>query len=234
MPRGVLLFCIVLGLMFPAAAAPGSVEGKVEVRKREAARLAAAREWGAALKKVAEAQDLVRVEIRKAAGPVKKQEQAARARSTLLLASLPDLASPYQTQRGDSAQAASSRIRALRTRLQAYQMSGQTTRAMGAADKLLQLSSPDPIPYETVGRFFMEQNRYARAADAWQRGIRLLESGKAKLPLSSAGAQRDARRNRLLTQFYRELAFCHTRLGKAAESQAAIRRALEVEKAVRR
>ncbi|HTE19867.1 MAG TPA: hypothetical protein VK689_15995 [Armatimonadota bacterium] len=167
---------------------------------------------------------------RKLVSALRARQVAVQARADLALASLDDLAAGYYTRGGNAQRATAMRQSALVSRLGAYGAMGQAPRAAEAATALLALGSRDPAAYRAAGEFFTEQRQHARAATAWERGIRLLEAGRA---VGSGGGKALAplARNRMLGEFYRQLAFTYSQLGKGADARRLLDKANKLDEA---
>jgi tetratricopeptide (TPR) repeat protein len=152
----------------------------------------------------------------------------ARAHRALLGALLDEDTARYDQQRGDSRSAAGFRAHAWITRLRVYQSLRRADAASAAAQKLAALNSTDPETYHVLGQFHQARGDYARAAVLWQQVIALIESGKAQAPPASSRASASGPRNRL-PEFYRELGFCYSKLGKSAEARNAMEKAAQIE-----
>lgn len=157
---------------------------------------------------------------------------ARTAKLDLLLASLNDTAAEYNAHRGKPRAAASQRQRALIGRLRALQAQGQAKQADLVAEKLLKETPRDPDAISESGQYFQGRKQFARAAKVWEGGIQALENGQADL--SSVGLRQDRNqvRKRYLTQFYRQVAFCYSQLGRGADAKAAMAKAAQAEAAL--
>lgn len=157
---------------------------------------------------------------------------ASTAKLDLLLASLNDTAAEYNSHRGKPRAAASQRQRALIGRLKALKAQGQLAQADQVAEKLLKEAPRDPDAVSEVGQYFQERKQFARAAKVWEGGIRPLESGQADLGGLGMRQDRNQVRKRYLTQFYRQVAFCYSQLGRASDAKAAMAKAAQAEAAL--
>lgn len=161
------------------------------------------------------------------------QRRQTVAKLMLTMADLDELSATYHARRKNTDLSEIFRIQAWTARLEAHRTLGNATAATQDAEKLLRLKSPDPGVYNRVGRYFQGAGEYSRAAAVWQRGIGLLETGKARLRTATGSAMSPEYRNRMLVEFYREQAFCYSKLGKAAESRKLMRKAAGLEAAGR-
>lgn len=162
---------------------------------------------------------------REAGGPAPGM---AIARFDLLSATLEDALHGYYRQKGNAREAAAHRRAALVARLQAYQAQNKQEEAAAVAAKLLTAVPEDPESYSAAGTYYQERGQYQRALDTWSRGIRALESGTATPRPTSTRGRANAR-NQYLTHFYRQQAYCYSRLGRAADARAAIEKAAKLE-----
>ncbi|MGV3720266.1 MAG: hypothetical protein ACO1SX_05085, partial [Actinomycetota bacterium] len=158
---------------------------------------------------------------------------AAVARLDLLAASLEDNLADYYFRKGNANEAAAHRRAALVTRLQVHQAQGKAELAKQAADKLLTATPNDPESYVAAGSYYQEKGQLKRAAQIWQQGISAVESGLA--PVRPTGAARDRTRtkNQYLGHFYRQQAYCYSKLGRANDAKAAMRKAATFDAAPR-
>jgi tetratricopeptide (TPR) repeat protein len=152
----------------------------------------------------------------------------AHAHRALLGALLDEDTARYDQQRGDSRSAAAFRAHAWITRLRVYQSLQRADAASAAARKLAALGSTDPETYHVLGQFHQTKGDFTRAAGIWRQVISLIESGKAQGSPASSHSAGNTPRNRL-PEFYRELGFCYSRLGKSAEARHAMERAAQIE-----
>jgi hypothetical protein len=157
---------------------------------------------------------------------------ARTAKLDLLLASLNDAAAQYNSHRGKSRAAASQRQRALVGRLHALQAQGQAKQADQVAEKLLKEAPRDPDAISEAGQYFQGRKQFARAAKVWEGGIQSLESGQADLSGVGLRQERSQVRKRYLSQFYRQVAFCYSQLGRRADAKAAMAKAAQAEVAL--
>jgi len=154
-----------------------------------------------------------------------KSNSGAAARYDLLSASLDDSLAVYYGKKGNAAEAAGHRRSALVTRLGVYRVQGKADLAAQTADKLLATAPNDPEAYSVAGAYFQEKGQIQRASQIWQKGIRALESGAAKVRPTGVARDRTRTRNQYLGHFYRQQAFCYSKLGRATEATAAMRKA---------
>jgi hypothetical protein len=155
---------------------------------------------------------------------------AGKARFTLDLASLDDLAAAFLARKGDHGAAAAAREQALLARLEAFEATGRTSEAAAQAEKLLALDSARLEPYEAAAVFLQRRGEYVPAEAAWRRQIELVESGRARStqPARRSAAPRDPRLR--LPTLYRQLAFVLQQQGKTEEASRAVARASELER----
>lgn len=154
---------------------------------------------------------------------------ANTAKLDLLLASINDTAAQYNAQRGKPKAAASQRQSALIGRLHALEAQGQTAQAGLVADKLLKEAPYDPDAVTEAGQFYQERKQFGRAAKIWEGGIHSLEGGQAKVRGVGVRHDRTQTRKRYLSQFYRQVAFCYSQLGRGADAKAAMAKAAQAE-----
>lgn len=181
--------------------------------------------------------------LRKKHGPAQSPQASAAllkdqrrriAQLMLMMGDLEELSATYHTRKKDTDQAQIYKIQAWTTRLDAQRIIGNAAGATKAADTLLRLNPPDPGVYNRIGRYYQGAGQYPKAANVWSRGIRLLESGNARLRTPTGSAMSAQNRNQLLGEFYRELAFCYAKTGRNSESAALIRKAAAAEASARR
>ena len=170
---------------------------------------------------------------RKASTESRRRAALTRARYHLLEARLADVTSTCLTRARKPEQAAAFRRTALKRRIDAYRTLGQPNLAVGAATKALAAAGTDPETYSAVGVFFQESKDFGRAANVWERGIALLESGKTERSLPGTAAEKKHRRTQQTEQFYRQLVFCYQKLGKTDEMKRALERANQLAAAAR-
>lgn len=154
---------------------------------------------------------------------------ASTAKLDLLLASINDTAAQYNSKRGKPRAAASQRQSALIGRLHALKAQGQTAQAGLVADKLLKEAPHDPDAVTEAGQFYQERKQFGRAAKIWEGGIQSLEGGQAKVRGVGVRHDRTQTRKRYLSQFYRQVAFCYSQLGRGADAKAAMAKAAQAE-----
>ena len=154
---------------------------------------------------------------------------ATTAKLDLLLASLDDTAAQYNTRRGKPRPAASQRQNALVGRLRALVAQGQIAPAKLVAEKLLKESPRDPDAVAEVATFYQERKQFPRAAQVWEGGIHTLEAGQADLRRVGPRQDRNQVGKRYLGQFYRQVAFCYSKLGRGADAKAAMDKAVRTE-----
>ncbi len=159
------------------------------------------------------------------------QRRQSVAKLMLTMADLDELSAAYYARKKSTDLSGIFRIQAWTARLEAHRTLGNASAAQRDAETLLKLNPPDPGVYNRVGRYFQGSGQFSRAAAVWQRGIGLLETGKARLRTATGSALSPEYRNRMLVEFYREQAFCYTRLGKAAESRKLMQKAAALESA---
>jgi tetratricopeptide (TPR) repeat protein len=145
----------------------------------------------------------------------------------LLAATIGDQIADYQEARGAGVEAEALRVTAAVTRLRIYPVLNQHGDARFVAEQILARKPSDPAAYNAVGMFFMERSEWARAGAVWQQVIGLIESGKAKKPVSRPGAPPE-KVHPQLEQFYRSLALCYHKQGKSADSNRVLKRAEEL------
>lgn len=160
------------------------------------------------------------------AGSSRTAERSAQvlrigARHSLVDAGLEDLQATYLERGGNAAAARRTRTHAVTQRLEAYETLGKDAQAQQAASRLLAMD-PSLDTYRRVAEFHQNRRRYTQAAEIWRRGLDHLESGR------TGGDARTRAQN--LSYFYRQLAFAHSRSGKAQESKQALDRALQIER----
>lgn len=154
---------------------------------------------------------------------------ASTAKLDLLLATLDDAAATYNARRGKPRPAASQRQNALIGRLRALKAQGNFAPAKVVAEKLLKECAQDPEAVAEVGAFYQERNQFPRAAQVWEGGIRTLEAGKADLRRVGPRQDRAQVGKQYLGQFYRQVAFCYSQLGRKADAKAAMDKAAHTE-----
>jgi len=154
---------------------------------------------------------------------------ASTAKLDLLLATLDNTAAEYNARRGKSRAAASQRQNALIGRLHALRAQGQTAPAAAIAEKLLKEAPRDPEAVAEVAQFYQERKQFPRAVQVWEGGIRTLERGQADL--RSVGPRQDRVQvgKRHLGEFYRQVAFCYSQLGRRADAKTAMDKAARTE-----
>jgi hypothetical protein len=154
---------------------------------------------------------------------------AEKARFLLLSAGLEEQAAEYHAHKGNRERAERARQDALRDRLLAYRGIGKLGPAGSAAEKLLAHPVTRADLFRTVGDFYEEQHQFKQAAAVWQRLAQLLESGRTTGMGSGTPAAIRASGARQLAVCYRRLAFCQSKLGKKAETEAALQKAAAAE-----
>lgn len=160
-----------------------------------------------------------------------RRMQAEQAKYVLMGADLDDLAADYAERKGDRETGQESREDATLARLHAYKALGKVEDATTQAEKLLAANSANPIVYDAAGQYLQTAKQWAKAAGAWQQVIQLTESGKVKARKLGMGSPSLVQPGRQLATYYRQLAFCDSRLGKAAESKSAMEKARSLEAA---
>jgi tetratricopeptide (TPR) repeat protein len=152
-----------------------------------------------------------------------------RARMRILEAAINDQEASIRSRRGDR-RAEDLRLQAARIRIEAYQTLRQPEQADAAARKLVEIAPDDPSSYEAAASLLQSRRQFAAATKLWERGVRLIESGKTRLHGPRPGSAASSELNGMLAQFYRQLVFCYQQTGKTAEMRRAMEKAQQAER----
>lgn len=209
---------------------PALLKELAELRQWYRSQMQAAQSGKADPARVAEQYRKKRIAAARKYGMVKPRPvntAATAAQRDLLIADLDDTAATYHRGKGQSKQATFYRQSALMSRLSAYQVLKKEPQAAQVAGQLQAINSPDPRAYRVVAQFYQGRKEFPHAAGVWQKGIGLLESGKATLRARRGTVDADRERGFYLSEFYRELAFCLNQQGKAADARLAMQKAAQ-------